>query len=118
MREHAREVSAGPVREIRRAVADAGHVPSVLVGVSGAGEPAALRLPSEPDLGAAPGDDAWRQTITKRWTAVTGVSTSITQSTGMRTSNASPMPSSTIRSARSMSPPRAEKPSDSALARS
>ena len=89
-----------------------------LIGVSGAGEPAALRLPSEPDPGAAPGDDAWRQTITKRWTAVTSVSTSITQSTGMRTSNASPMPSSTIRSARSMNPPRAEKPRDSALARS
>ena len=61
---------------------------------------------------------AWRHTITKRCTAVNAVSTSMIQSTGTRMSNARPTPRSTMRSARSMSPPRAAKPSDSARARS
>ena len=61
---------------------------------------------------------AWRHTITKRCTAVNAVSTSMIHSTGTRMSNARPTPSSTSRSARSMSPPRAVKPSDSARARS
>ena len=61
---------------------------------------------------------AWRYTSTKRCTAVNAVSTSMIHSTGTRMSNASPMPRSTNRSARSISPPRASSPSASARARS
>ena len=108
-----REISAGPVREISRAIADVGHA------ASGSETGRASRASPEGTGGGADSAfDAWRQTITKRCTAVRAVSASITHRTGTSTSKTSPMPSRTMRSARSMSPPRAEKPSDSALARS
>src|SRR5204862_484523 len=62
---------------------------------------------------------AWPHTRTKRCTAVNDVSTTMTHRRGMSSpSNKSPSPSTPMRSARSMRPPRASKPSDSALARS
>ncbi len=64
------------------------------------------------------GASASRQTLTNRPTAVAMVRPSITQSTGTRNAaERKPMPSRIIRSARSISPPLAEIPSDSALAR-
>ena len=71
--------------------------------------------------GLSPGRSALacRQTFTKRCTAVTMVSTSITHRTGTSSESKSrPKPRRMMRSARSMRPPRASKPSDSALARS
>ena len=87
-------LSAGPVREIGDAARRARWVRKARRRGGG----------RSPRSGVA-----WRQTITKRWTAVKAVSASITQSTGTRMSNASPTPSSTIRSRRSMSPPRASR---------
>ncbi len=55
--------------------------------------------------GRAGRSEAWRQTFTNRCTAVIEVRTIITQSTGTRMWKKRPMPSSTMRSARSMSPP-------------
>ena len=62
---------------------------------------------------------AWRHTMANRWPAVKRVRASISHRIGtMRALNSRLAPRASMRSARSMSPPRAVKPSDSARARS
>ena len=69
-------------------------------------------------LAAGAGASASLQTWAKRPIAVAVVNTSLIQSTGTRNdADKNAIPNKIMRSARSMSPPLAEMPNDSALAR-
>ena len=96
-----------------------GRTPAApLAGARGTGHRAASCASGSPAGRPCGGADACRQTLTKRWTAVIRVSTSMTHSTGTsRTLKARPMARTMMRSARSIRPPRASRPNDSALAR-
>ena len=85
--------------------------------VGGGGRPRAGESASG-STGCSTRRRACRHTFTKRWMAVMAMSTTMSHMTGTRMSNARPMARSTMRSARSMMPPLAEKPRLSALARS
>ena len=98
-------------------LAAAGALPAAPGALGGASGPPGL--PAARRAARAGPREACCHTFTNRCTAVTRVRASISQSTAMSSeSKRRPTPRAMIRSARSMRPPRASKPSDSALARS